>query len=467
MELFRKARYNPARNMASINLKRIEELAASPKFLVILFLIAWLPRLGLAVAMNPRNPHPYDPLYEQMASNYAAGKGLVAYEKFGPHPPFELRSFRPPMFPLAWGLLYGITGGAYMPIRVLHSFLSAFVPVIAFLLATMLFDRRSGLIAWLGCAAYPPLVWHSVHLMTEPLFILFHTLAFYCLLTLKLADISPAARAHHAVPLQLERGLLAGVFAGLATLSRSVLLGFAPVATLWILLRSRETRKNATLAVLFASGFTVVMLPWWIRNYNVHGCFVASTTDGGHGFYGGNNEAALKRATGFGWPPDWKALDGVRTEVGMDKALYAAGLRFWRENPGVVPKLMFDRFCRLWRPMPHLRLTQVWEDGEDDALPPLTARSIIMGGVYLASFLATLPIMIYGFIIAWKRFPARRAEWVLVLLLVSYTTAIHMVFQATIRYREPMWPLLFAFWAFAIAERMTKIEVKLVPQEKT
>ena len=397
---------------------------------ILLFEQAFVARLIGVASLDPREIVYTDPLYKKYAQSVWGGRGYVCDHYFEGLGPVALRSFRPPLFPWLWGLAYGKTREFYTPIRVAHAALGALVCTMVFLLGRALFTDRVGVVASVIAGWYPPLVWHSINLMTEPLFIFWLT-ATVCLLV--------SARRRGCAGLALA----AGVATALGVLSRSVLIGFVPLAAVWLWLA--VGRRGWVLALAYAVGVAVAMSPWVARNRRVHGKWVITTTDGGHGFLIGNNEGSLHDRRGVSEPKSWAFAKGL-SEVEMNHAFFARGLAQLRRKPSLVPRLAMDKFCRFWRFYPHLEYVS------DDADAVGLIKPSYYALVYGLSYGALFPFLVAGAVLAWRRRAAPRQDLALIALLTAYMTGIHMAFIAVMRYRVPLMPLLILLAGYAIIE---------------
>jgi len=390
-----------------------------------LFALALAPRLGLAISLPADDNVFSDQLYLEYARHLAEGSGF-----WGPasYPGLEIKrtyAFRPPLFPFLWGCVYNATGGAYAPIRIAHAVLASLACLAAFGAGRELFrDARVAALAAALAAVYPPLVWHGVHLMTEPLFIFFTMLMMWALLRSR-----------------REKGIgwaaLAGAAAGLGVLSRSVLAGFVPLAGVWLWwVRGRRRGAVAAAAVLWLAT-AAVMAPWVVRNAVRLGRFVPLTTDAGHGSYVANNPRALDDPRGFWVPASWEFLKRpgearLDDEVEISRRLSALAVRFLAENPWTAAKLMARRLWCFWRPWPHTEFVPV--------------RVAVLYGV---SFVPCALLMAPGFAAAWRRSRGERAPHALVLMLAGFMTAVHTAVLAMTRYREPLMPVLLVYTAYS------------------
>jgi len=390
---------------------------------LIIFALALLPRAALVLHFGGADPVFTDPFYQRMAEDYAEGRGLGMPHVYEGAGRIYLRAFRPPLFPFLWGLVYPWIGEWYTPIRMAHAVLSAITCVLVFFAGQRLLDRPSGLAGALLCAFYPALIWHGINVMTEPLFIFFLTLLI--LLLLRVKD-RPSALV----------GFGAGVSAALGVLSRSALVGFVPLAALWLLFALARKRW---VALVFLLGFTCAMSPWWIRNWQVFHHFALTTTDGGHGFLIGNNARSRTDPRGVYVPEDWSFIkDVIHDELAINQQFYQKGLGFITTHPGEWVRLAVDKFCRFWRFYPHT---------------DFVARKYAI--IYGISYSALFPFILAGAILSFRSLAAQRGKLLLIYLLVFYMTAIHMIFIAVIRYREPLMPFLLGFAGYGLTRLLS------------
>ena len=395
--------------------------------MLIVFVLALLPRLLLALSLPADDSVFWDQPYLRYAKNFAEGRGFWMDNPYSADLGLpRVYAFRPPLFPLLWGCVYRFIGPAYAPIRISFALLGAASCAIAYLAGRELVaGRRVALLGGILCALYPPLIWHSVHLMTEPLFIFFSAGLLLALFRFRRTK-------------RLRWLLLAGIAAGLGTLTRSVLIGFLPLAAGWVWwVRGRRLRALIETG-LFTAVVLAVMSPWINRNAIVFHAFVPTTTDGGHGFYVANNEKSLADPRGFWTPQSWAFLKGPGEaavgELEANRRLMRLARRYLLEHPATAVRLMARRFVTLWGFHPN---------------PRYVASSHVL--VYALSYIPLFPCMLAGLWIGHRRARERWANVLLVDLLVLYTTAAAVVFLAMMRYREPLMPMLLIFAALAIA----------------
>lgn len=399
-----------------------------------IFLPALVLRLGLAFSLPADDTVFADAPYQEYARNFSEGKGFWMSKPYlGSLGIEQARAFRPPLFPLLWGCVYRATNGAYAPIRAAHAILGALTCLLAWLLAREIIPRPPiPLITGMLCAVYPPLIWHSVHLMTEPLFIFLGALTIYALV-----------RSRRAVGVRWL--ILAAVAAALATLTRSVLVLFLPVICLWLWWAGRWKLKALIRVIIFTAVVTTVMAPWIIRNAIVLHAFVPTTTDAGHGFHVANNPRALGSASGFHTPEDWRFIlrPGEQTldEVTAYRRLMRHTAGWLIAHPATAARLMARRFITFWRFYPNPEFIQD------------KAKIILYASAYIPLFILMFP----GAWILHRNCAGQLPALILIDALILYYTVVHTAVLAMMRYRVPLMPFLLIFSATALAALYQKL----------
>lgn len=365
--------------------------------------------------------------YDQLAVSLLDGHGLAKWDYQGlfsdPDRAIVVRSFRPPLLPVLLAGIYAVAGHDYLAARVVMALLGAAACVAAMRLARPVFGAPAAALAGFMMAAYPKLIYYSGQIVTETPYVL--------LLLAAMGVLLAAGRAGASLWLWPA----AGVLLGLATLCRSALLGFVPLACLAAALGGGRRLRAIGNAALVAGGFALVMAPWWGRNAAVHGRFVPATTEGGFTFWVTNNE----RADGGGhcfFPEDKAAFDGL-SEWEIDRQFYRMGWDWVRRHPGGFLRLAGAKFVRFWRLWPHA------------SEPAVGVFAAIMAG---ATFTPVLLLALWG---AW----AARRNWrplLPIAALFGYYTALHMSLMAITRYRLPLEPFLIVLAAHGAVELWTR-----------
>jgi 4-amino-4-deoxy-L-arabinose transferase-like glycosyltransferase len=289
-------------------------------------------------------------------------------------------------------------------------------------LSRSLYDGSAAYAAGVVSAVYPGAIGASVFVLSE---------APYCpLVSCQLICWLAAWRAEGWKRI----GVLAvatGAIHGMATLMRPSHLLFVPFA-LALAMLCPNRRRHLLIGTLILATSCVALLPWWWRNYQVLGRFVATSLQLGASLYDGWNPgatgasdmrfmdefvAAQRQADAAG-----EGRDGTFEER-LDARLKRAAVAWARANPGQVLRLAVQKFFRLWSPLPNAAEMQSW--------------------VFRIAILASFVPVLGGAILASARLAPRGWPLVLCWLPALYLTCIHMVFVSSIRYREPaMLPLI-------------------------
>lgn len=193
-----------------------------------------------------------------------------------------------------------------------------------------------------------------------------------------------------------------------------------------------ERRWMALLkrTVIFALGFLLLMLPWWVRNYAVFGQLVLASTEGGGVFWLGTGEGAKGRTDGFPQGAgDAKRLEipNHLSESEREAFRYHQALKHLRAHPESFIKAVPKKFINMWRP----------------TYGKASLKNRIVS--YLTYGLVTI-LSITGIIWSlpnWKRY-------FVLYLYISYHFLFHIIYTGGIRFRFPVEPVLIVFAAYAV-----------------
>jgi len=140
----------------------------------------------------------------------------------------------------------------------------------------------AGAVAAVIACAYPPLVWICAYALSEALYSVLALLTVFALGSF-VDRVSARAVAMPAV----GGAVLAGLVAGLAALTRPVLVLFLGLYTVW--LAAHRLRWHAAA---FIVGVAAVVGPWTVRNAHEYGRFVLIAPQAGVNFWIGNHPLA-------------------------------------------------------------------------------------------------------------------------------------------------------------------------------
>jgi hypothetical protein len=345
--------------------------------LVTLVLFAFLLRVGFLFLAGVNAPLTGDELaYQQIAENFAAGRGL--YQTDNPFFPEQiLYAWQAPLYPLALGVLYSLFGPNILAAKFLSVIVSTATVYVMYDLTRRIFhliflnaDTRAdtsrstqcALLAALLFAIYPGFLTNAHLLLSETLFIFFLLLAF---------DF--AARAVVVTTLVVSPHawlwiLAAGAMWGLATLTRGITLYFTPLFALWIgwlLWRERQEQgdhagqgdhkgsplRAIIIAFLFVLATASVIAPWTLRNYVQFQQIVLLETKGGVNLWLGNSPYTPNDFIRNVWKvgvrePMLNALPS--DELQRDRAAYALALNYIRAEPFTFLARFPVKFADFW-----------------------------------------------------------------------------------------------------------------------
>lgn len=400
-----------------------------------LFLFALMLRLAyLGLFVGFASPPEYDGFgYNWLAEGLLAGRGYVNY--WG-----EPTAFRPPVYPLFLAGVYAITGHSLAAVRLLQALLDSVTVLLVYGTARQLFGGRVALLAGLGTALYPLLIYETGLIIPETLS---YTLQFAAIVLL----LQMRTGGQRALP------LLNGLLIGLTVLARPTAALWALLILLWIIWPGLLRRRWEKLA-LTAAGLAVVFAPWVLRNALALGAFVPISSNGAVNIWCGNNPLAdggsvqptQKTWNGADYPTrglyGWEGL----SEVESNQRFADQGLTWMRENPAAFARLIPRKLFRLWSPVSYSVQFGRQASGTlvSLALPP-----------YLA-FLALAFAGIYHQRRAWRQtFP-------LLAIIISINLMVIPYYGAT-RYGIPMVMALIIFAAAAL-DRTARAATHGVPQ---
>jgi 4-amino-4-deoxy-L-arabinose transferase-like glycosyltransferase len=359
--------------------------------------------------------------------------------------------------------IYWLFGHHPFVVRIVQALLSTATVWLVYRIGAATFSQRAGLVAAALTAVHLPLVYYAGLLVTETWF-----------LFLQLATLAAWQRAWDAQGAPVDHtgsqsvgrarrragrnaclclALLAGLFAGLACITRTVFLStvavlglaavvFPPTAATW--------SRRFAFAALFWLAAAVVVAPVAVRNYQIHNRLILVTTNGPITFM-----ARVQRMM-----PDPKRVPDHATDATISDRYRSQGLEYlrrdWREYLDEVP----EHFYRIWfgrgywpEATPYWMFTRLPFDPENPrrqtmvvheaTAPPFPRASYFPD---LANYADTVTWLLIGLpfgLLAVFLLPRGNRHWVC--LLPALTPYIITPFLAPPypRYRVPAVPLFF------------------------
>jgi hypothetical protein len=177
--------------------------------------------------------------------------------------------------------------------------------------------------------------------------------------------------------------------------------------------------------------YVFIMSIWWIHNYKVYNQFVRLNLGFGKVLYEGHNKY---NANGGPTKLEFLNLDFINhndSKILTDQKYKDEAIRFIRSDYLRFIKSFFVKFKRFWNPLPN------------HALHQSLIKNIVSGVTMVLLYLFGAG----GAIIVYRR---HKFIFYIFLTIVFYTTLIHVITVASVRYRYPIEPLLIIFASFAI-----------------
>lgn len=441
--------------------------------LILVILIAIVARLGIMFAF---------PSVFAFSDEGAEIHGSVAYDEYATNL-LETGvygrkagipdSILPPLYSYVLAGAYGLFGRNYIVVGILHTLFDVISILLLYDISRRLFPKsltnNSTHGEWIGAlsglffALYPYLIFQNLTLIDTPLWITLLHLFVWLMILLRERELLDRRT--------LLIAILGGIVLGVATLARALLPPLAILIALWFVFR---LSIKQTLLRLFPVAIVsvLVLVPWMIRGYQIHGGFVAVALNSGENVYQGNNPQTIpyfRAGYDVQWstPPDNKPDTDDRYII--NNILLQEGLRYLRENPDKIPELLLVKFQVYWnvqvtplknlREGERLRLSNTGEvlvltdegsqtgvtssnaEYEDNSLFNVIGRTVhilYFGGLWLLAIIGT-----------WLS----RREWreVSLLWFVQLSqTVLYLIFHPSTRYRAPTDPLLFVFSAYVM-----------------
>jgi 4-amino-4-deoxy-L-arabinose transferase-like glycosyltransferase len=376
--------------------------------------------------------------YAPLVMNLLAGRGFAYFSidqhevltaQFLADPKLVIPSaFKSPVYPFFLAALvktFGPDRTGMLTIELIQALLGAWTCWLVYEIALEKFGKPQAVLAAIGLAVYPLLVFASSQISDTVIFLTLESLSLWLFV-------------------RLEKGFSLrrlGVFSlcfGLFMLARPEGFLYFPFLLLWLWVSAPERKGRAIF--IFVSLCVVMVLPWGLRNYVQLGKFTLNTS-GGLNLWEGQN----KNAVGV---PSWYVEPLIRLPEEMNREI--SSLRFDREfevrqdgvyfrqaladlsaDPGRALGLAFRKAVFFWT-----SLFFGFNFTYAGAKSPL----------YWLPWLALLPFFLAGLVLSFKE---HRRYWAfyLVLLISTFTC---MVFFVLPRYTMLVYPWVILFAAHGL-----------------
>lgn len=239
-------------------------------FLLFLGVFAFIIRISF-ISKTGAQASPDGLLYSNVAINLLQGRGLIQTIR-----PYEF--IVPPLYPLFLSFIYLIFGeGNYLAAVIVHSIFSVLTCILIYFIGKKIFNIKIGILSSLYFAIYPISIWWNSFFLTESLYTFF--LVFFTWYLVRLFSKTNITK---------KELLFAGIIWGVCNLVRPNIIFFLPFLLLWIYLaRKKEALKYFLLITL---GMVIIIAPWILYTYMVHGLIVPIGSYGTEQLWLGNSE---------------------------------------------------------------------------------------------------------------------------------------------------------------------------------
>jgi hypothetical protein len=293
-------------------------------------LIALCIRIVFVTVYTPRSPLAGgdQDAYWSFAEGILAGNGFRATLE-------PWLADRPPAYPYFLAAVFAIFGKNKSTVLVVQALLGS-VACFLFCLSVM---RIGGIIrgAWAGLlfAFLPAFLIFLNQILAESLYIFLIITFLFSLICLDKVPII--------------QWILTGILLGLIALTRREGLFFGVVIVAPYVFQVMKT-KQFHRAVLGLFSLLLVVMPWLIRNYEIFGVPLLSTSTGVNFLVGNNPEST----GGYALPDAWARELGSRTELERDQRAWELSLGWIRENPSAWLSLLPRKVLLLYGPSGNL-----------------------------------------------------------------------------------------------------------------
>ena len=372
--------------------------------------------------------------------------------------------FRPSAYICFLTGIFWIFGKSLFAAKAAQVLLSTFSVVLLYGIARRIFSEKVALTAAGIFAFYPNLVAFTHYLWRETFFI-FLVLSFFYFLF----PVSSNYRRYHT--------LLAGIIIGLIALTRPDIVSLLLVSFIYFFCTERRWSRTLSKTLILLFGIAIVLFPWTIRNYIFTGRFMLVSADSGKHLWHSLNTMIkygedyriyeLFDEPGFYEPGDVifpgsnRGREINRPESSQSNIVdvyheeVANALEFVFDNPWLVIKRMWPKFCILWGPnsfvIRHLRLGIYGKNFATGGWPIKIYPPENMALVKAVTLIVTLSysfVIITGLLGMIFHKPSKKS--LSLILYIIFSTAIISFLLGMSRYRLKLMPFIIIFSAYGI-----------------
>ena len=356
-----------------------------------------------------------------------------------------------PLYPFFLALIYFIFGHSNLTVVFIQGIIDSISCILIYYIASMLFNKRVGIIAAFIYACYGIAIFYT-GILLAPTVVIFFTLLF-------IASLLVAEEKRQVIIF-----FISGILFGLVASARPNVTLFLFLLPLWfftVLKNKLGVQKSLQGFLLLLVGFFMVISLITIRNYSIEKRFSPFSVQGGINFYIGNNPQATGRFSspqGISISPIEQVKTSIHyAEKESGKRLTPSqasrywlfkGLKFIKDNTLDAFLLYMKKFALFWR---------------KEELPlninyPLSKTFVPIFRLPFISFGIIAPFAILGILLSLKR---KNSILLLTLFIFSYMISV-IIFFVSARYRLPIVPFLIIFSSYTLYRFVEMIRAKEV-----
>ncbi len=349
--------------------------------------------------------------------------------------------YRMPLYTYFLSLAYFIFGHSYWIVYILQSFIGAITCVLIYFIASILFNRTTGLIAGIISALYGIFIFYSGMLVGETLGLFLMCLSFLFLLLFQ-----KTARRDYL--------FWAGLTIGLSMLLRANIMVMVPFILLWLYMIRRKGQPIFLFSGIFILLFAIAIsvFPIMVRNYIVDKDIVPIAASGGINMYIGNAygaNGAFRPVEKVGTNLEEMLNNSIKIaeDASGRKLKPSAVSDYWLKetirsiksnNVFYLFPLIGKKFIMFWN---SYEFPDIWDYYFFKIYIPIL-------NFPLFSFLLIAPLAFVGLYLSW---PKRSEISLIYVFILSYVLSLLIAF-ITARYKSQIVPFLIILAAYPIAQ---------------
>jgi hypothetical protein len=371
--------------------------------------------------------------YETIAVNFLTGRGFV-FTHIGN---VDYKAYCEPLYPFVCILIYYFTQHSVFAMILVQVIVSSLIAIVVYFLGKDIYSPRIGVLAGILTAVHPGLLVYTIK---------FHPLIFDAFF-ISLTTLTMVKLLNNFT---LKNVVIAGIISGLCILTRPTILFFLLFGWGYILLVNKiRFKKAAGYSLILFCLFSVVTLPWVLRNYSVFNKFVLTRTNGPYVFWLGNNpnfsgsaidkngRSLLELA-----PKEFREKINSLDEVGQNSEFLSSALAYIKKYPLDFFERITKKFYYFW-----------WFTPQAGLLYPALLFSIFKVFSLLLLFFGVCGI-IFSFI---GKAIKQREKTNLALILLLSISFVQSLFYVETRHRLSIEPVFLVFVAQGIFICLKKI----------